>query len=157
MATDMFLKLDDIKGESNDSKHKGEIEVVSWSWGAAQLGSSHGGGGSGTGKVQISDLTITKFVDRSTPVLFQMCASGKAIKTGVLTCRKAGGTPLEYLKITFNQALISHVSYGAGADDRIPETVTFNFAQVQYDYVPQKADGSADATVTTKYDISGNA
>jgi type VI secretion system secreted protein Hcp len=157
MATDMFLKIDDIKGESNDSKHKGEIEVFAWSWGAAQMGASHGNSGSGAGKVQISDLTITKYVDRSTPVVFQMCASGKAIKTGVLTVRKAGGTPLEYIKITFTQAIISAVTYGAGADDRIPETVTFNFASVQFDYVPQKADGSADATVTTKYDIAGNA
>jgi type VI secretion system secreted protein Hcp len=155
MATDMFLKLDDIKGESNDSKHKGEIDVLSWSWGATQSGSSHGGGGSGTGKVQISDLSVTKFVDRSTPVLFQMCATGKPIKSGVLTCRKAGGTALEYMKITFTQGIVAAVSYSAGSDDRIPETVSFNFAKCQIDYTPQKADGSGDATVTTSYDISG--
>jgi type VI secretion system secreted protein Hcp len=153
----MFLKLDDIKGEAADSSHKGEIEVTSWSWGATQLGSSHGGGGSGTGKAQITDLSITKFVDRSTPVLFQMCASGKHIAKGVLVCRKAGGKPLEYLKITFENAIVAAVSYGAGGDDRIPETISFNFSKVQYDYTPQKPDGSADATVTTKYDISGNA
>ncbi len=157
MAVDMFLKLDDIKGESNDSAHKGEIEVTSWSWGVSQLGSSHGGGGSGTGKAQVADLSITKFVDKSTPVLFQYCSSGTAIKQGVLVCRKAGGKPLEYLKITFKQAIISSVSYGAGGDDRIPETISFNFANVQYDYTPQKPDGTAEATVTTKYDIAGNA
>jgi len=157
MSTDMFLKLDDIKGESQDKKHAGEIDVQAWSWGAAQMGASHGGGGSGAGKVQVSDLTITKYVDRSTPVLFQMCANGKPIKKGVLVVRKAGGTPLEYVTITFTQAIISSISHGAGADDRIPETIAFNFASVQFDYVPQKADGTADATVTTTYSMANNA
>jgi type VI secretion system secreted protein Hcp len=157
MSTDMFLKLDDIKGESQDKKHAGEIDVSAWSWGAAQMGASHGGGGSGAGKVQVSDLTITKFVDRSTPVLFQLCCSGKPIKKGVLVVRKAGGTPLEYVTITFTQAIISSISQGAGSDDRIPETIAFNFASVQFDYVPQKADGSADATVTTTYSMANNA
>ena len=57
MSTDMFLKLDDIKGESQDKKHAGEIDVQAWSWGAAQMGASHGGGGSvhAVGKLKSDD------------------------------------------------------------------------------------------------------
>jgi type VI secretion system secreted protein Hcp len=86
-----------------------------------------------------------------------MCASGKPIKKGVLVVRKAGGSPLEYVTITFTQAIISSITHGAGGDDRIPETISFNFASVQFDYVPQKPDGTADATVTTTYSMANNA
>src|SRR6185503_5261492 len=100
MAVDMFIKIGDIKGESVDDKHKGEIDVLSWSWGASQTGSAGIGGGGGAGKVQIQDLTITKYIDKASPTLFTMCCSGKHLGTANLTVRKAGGTALEYLKIT---------------------------------------------------------
>ncbi len=47
MATDIFAKIGDIKGESVDDKHKNEIEVLSFSWGVANSGSTGSGGGSG--------------------------------------------------------------------------------------------------------------
>src|ERR1700712_3747630 len=112
MSMDIFIKLDDIKGESSDDKHKGEIDVLSWSWGVVQAGASHGGGGSGAGKAQIRDLSFTKYVDRASPLLFSMCCGGKAIAKGLLTVRKAGGKPLEYLKISLQQAIITSVSLG---------------------------------------------
>ena len=40
MAVDYFLKIDGIEGESKDSKHAKEIDLLSWSWGASQTGSS---------------------------------------------------------------------------------------------------------------------
>lgn len=154
---DMFMKLDDIKGESVDAAHKGEIDVLSWSWGASQAGSSQVGGGTGSGKVQIQDLSFTKYTDRSSPVLLGMCASGKPIKTAVLTIRKAGNTPLEYVKITMNQGIVTSIAHGGdGGGDKHTETVTLNFSAVQYDYTPQKADGSGDAVVTMGWDIAGN-
>src|ERR1700690_1359231 len=154
---DMFMKLDDIKGESADAAHKGEIDVLSWSWGASQAGSSQVGGGTGSGKVQIQDLSFTKYTDRSSPVLLGMCASGKPIKTGVLTIRKSGNTPLEYVKVTMAKGIVTSITHGGdGGGDKHTETVTLNFAAVQYDYTPQKADGSGDAVVTMGWDIAGN-
>jgi len=95
---DMFLKLTNIKGEALDSKHKDEIEVLSWSFGASQTGSAHGGTGSGAGKVQIQDLTITHYVDQSSTDLLKHLTSGKHIDEGMLVVRKAGGTAVEYFK-----------------------------------------------------------
>src|SRR5262245_37922510 len=95
---DMFLKLTNIKGEALDKKHPGEIEVLSWSFGASQTGSAHGGTGSGTGKVAIQDLTITHYVDTASTDLLKHLTNGKHIDEGILTVRKAGGTHLEYLK-----------------------------------------------------------
>ncbi len=75
MAVDIFLKLDGIKGESQDNKYKDEIDVLAWSWGAAQSGTTHGGSGSGSGKVSVQDLSITKYIDKSSPTLFQHCCT----------------------------------------------------------------------------------
>jgi type VI secretion system secreted protein Hcp len=157
MAVDMFIKIDDIKGEANDAKHKGTIDVLSWSWGVTQSGTTHMGGGGGSGKANVNDLTLTKYIDRASPVLLKICCSGKHIKTAVLTVRKAGDKPLEYLKITMEDAIVSSVSTGgSGGSDRLTENVTLNFARVKMEYVPQKPDGSGDAAVPMGWDIACN-
>src|SRR6266513_2553311 len=109
VATDIFAKLGDIKGESLDDKHKDEIEVLSWSWGVNQPGSMHSGGGGGLGKADFSDLSFTHYVDKASPVMFQACAGGEHIKEALLTVRKAGKTPQEFLMIKMNDVVITSV------------------------------------------------
>ena len=106
MAVDMFLKLDGIKGESTDSKHGGEIHVESISFGMTQTGAHGTGGGGGAGKVNVQDITAGMYVEKSTPAFLAHCASGKHIPTGLITYRKAGDKPLEYLKIKLTGAKI---------------------------------------------------
>jgi len=157
MAVDMFIKIGDIKGESTDSKHANEIDVLSWSWGASQSGSAHMGGGAGSGKVQIQDLTLTKYVDAASPTLFKMCCDGSHIKAAKLTVRKAGKDPLEYLKISIEDAIVSSISTGgSGGQDRLTENVTLNFARVHVLYTPQTAGGTAGASTSGGWDISAN-
>src|SRR3972149_3644335 len=100
MAVDMFLKIAAIKGESVDKTHKGEIEVISWHWGATQTGTTHAGPGGGAGKANVQDLTITKYLDSASPILFLHVATGKVVPEALLTVRQAGGHPPAYLKIT---------------------------------------------------------
>jgi len=157
MAVDMFLKIDDIKGESVDATHKGEISVLSWSWGMTQSGSTHHGPGSGAGKVNVNDLTFTKFVDTSTPNLIKACCAGTHFKKAQLTVRKAGNQPLEYLKILLYDILISGVSTGgSGGEDRLTENITLNFGQFEVDYTPQSATGGAGATIPVTWNIQAN-
>jgi type VI secretion system secreted protein Hcp len=111
---DAFLKLDGIKGESADAKHKGEIDIMSFSWGMAQTGVSATGGGGGAGKVKVHDFSITKKTDASSPLLMLNCASGAHIKEANFVVRKAGGEQLEYLKIKLTDVLVS--SYKPGSD-----------------------------------------
>ena len=157
MAVDMFLKLDDIKGESVDSKHKDEMDVLSWSWGMSQSGTTHQGGGGGSGKVSVNDLSITKYVDKASANLQLSCCNGKHFKEALLTVRKAGENPLEYLKITMKEVLIASVSTGgSGGEDRLTENVTLNFAEFKTEYTPQKPDGSGDAAVEAGWNIAEN-
>jgi type VI secretion system secreted protein Hcp len=157
MATDIFLKLGDIKGESLDDKHKDEIEVLSWSWGVNQPGSMHSGGGGGLGKADFSDLSFTHYLDKASPVLFQSCAGGEHIKEALLTVRKAGKTPQEFLTIKMSDVVITSVNpAGSGGDGGHSESATLQFAKVALEYKPQKPDGSLDAGVHFKHDIKAN-
>ncbi len=106
-AVDYFLKIDGITGESTDDKHKGEIDVMSFSWGATNPVTALAGGGGGAGRVQLQPLRIAKTTDSSSPNLFLKCASGAHIKHAVLTARKAGEQPIEFLKITLSDVLVS--------------------------------------------------
>jgi type VI secretion system secreted protein Hcp len=157
MAVDMFIKIDDIKGESVDDTHKGEIDILAWSWGMSQSGTTHEGAGGGAGKVNVQDISITKYVDSSSPNLMKMCCNGKHVKEAVLVVRKAGEKPLEYMTITMKEGIISSVSTGgSGGEDRLTENVTINFAEFESVYVPQKPDGSGDAEITVGWNIATN-
>lgn len=157
MAVDMFLKIDGIQGEAMDDKHADEIDVLAWSWGMSQSGTTHMGGGGGSGKVNIQDLSVTKYVDKSTPVLMMYCSDGKHIKKAKLTVRKAGGNQVEYIVINMEDIIVTSVSSGgSGGEDRLTENISLNFAKVRYDYSPQKADGSLEAAIKFGRDIAAN-
>jgi type VI secretion system secreted protein Hcp len=157
MAVDMFLKLTGIKGEAKDHKHAGEVDVLAWSWGASNSASSHTGGGGGAGKVNVQDLSLTKWVDISSTELFYHCASGKHIPEAVLVVRKAGENPLEYLTITLTDVLISSLSTGgSGGEDRLTENITINFSKVKIAYKEQSAKGAAAKGVESGWDIKAN-
>jgi type VI secretion system secreted protein Hcp len=157
MAVDMFLKLDGIKGESTDSKHKDEIDVLSWSWGMTQSGSTHIGGGGGSGKVNIQDISLTKRLDTASPTLSARCAQGEHIKEALLTVRKAGTDQQEYVKITLKDCLVSSLSTGAsGGQDTLIENISLNFAEYKFEYWPQKKDGTLGGVVASGYNIKEN-
>lgn len=157
MAVDMFLKLATVNGESTDSKHAEEIDLLSWSFAAHQTGTSNTGGGSGAGRVSIQDLTLTKKVDKASPILFALCCSGQHLESGALTVRKAGGDALEYLIVKMEHVLITGVqTTGSDGQDQIVEQVTLNFKRVAFVYTPQKDDGSGGPTVSGGWDVGAN-
>jgi type VI secretion system secreted protein Hcp len=157
MATDIFAKIGDIKGESLDSKHKDEVEVLSWSWGVQQSGTMAHGGGGGEGKASFNDFNFTHHVDKASPVLLKACATGEHIKEATITVRKAGKGQQEFLIIKMTDVLITSVNpSGSGDSAATAESVAFQCSKVDLEYKPQKADGSLDAGLHFKYDIKGN-
>jgi type VI secretion system secreted protein Hcp len=158
MAVDMFIKIDGIKGESGDDKHKEEIDVLSWSWGMSQSGSAHMGSGAGSGKVNVNDLSFTKYIDKSSPDLYLSCCNGKHLKDAKLVVRKAGESPLEYLIITLEDVIISSITPGgSGGEDRLMEEVKLNCARFKVDYAEQDAKGGSKSTPKMGWDINKNA
>lgn len=157
MAVDMFLKIEGAPGESQDGKHKDEIDVLAWSWGMSQSATFHLGGGSGAGKVNVQDVSFTKYIDKSSPILMEFCCKGKHFTKATLVCRKAGDKPLEYLTITMDPVMIGSVSTGgSGGEDRLTENVTLNFSKVKVEYIEQTKEGGKGAQPKLSWDISKN-
>jgi type VI secretion system secreted protein Hcp len=158
MPSDYLLEIDGIKGESSDDKHKGTIEIESFSWGATQQGSFSAGGGGGAGKVSFSDMSFTTRVNKSSPILMLSCATGQHIKKAVLFVRKAGGDQQDYYTVTMTDLLVSSYQSGGSAHgDALPvDQFSLNFGSIKFEYKPQKPDGSLDSAVTAGYDLKAN-
>jgi type VI secretion system secreted protein Hcp len=155
--SDMFLKLDGIEGESQDDKHKGEIQINGYNLGAANAGSAGANLGSGVGKARIQDISFLKYVDKSSPNLFINCCSGKPISTAVFTVRKAGEKPQEYMTITLTEVFISSFSHIGSDNGGLPsESVSLNFSKIKFEYKTQLGDGTLGAVIAKTYDIKAN-
>jgi type VI secretion system secreted protein Hcp len=154
---DLFLKVDGIEGESPDDKHKNEIQLLSYNFGATQPGSAGLGGGVGIGKVQLHDFNFTKHTDKSSPKLFAACASGKHLPSVILTCRKAGGTQQEYMKVTLSEVIISSVSTSHETGSTLPiENYAMNFTKIEYEYKPQDEKGNLGGVIKASHDAAKN-
>ena len=151
-TVDWFLKLDKIQGESTDARHKGEIDVLAWSWGVAQAASS-GNGANRAGKACISDLAFTKLIDKATPQLIGNAATGLRIANAVLIGRKAGRDQVEFLKIELTNVLVSSFQSGASTSAVPTESISLSFTSMTVEYREQKEDGSLGNAVTAT--ISG--
>ena len=158
MPVDMFIKLDGIKGEARDAQHPDEVEVLSWNWGmSAQVQAPDRGGGGGAGKVSIQDLAITKFVDAATPGLLLSCASGKRIKTAMLSIRSNRDRPFDAVRIKMEDVGVSSVVVtGAAAESRPTESVNLSFTRVLLEYTGQKPDGTGGVPIAFGWDVKTN-
>jgi type VI secretion system secreted protein Hcp len=153
MASDIFAKIGDIKGESLDDKHKDEIEVLSFSWGVATT-VAVGGGGGGAGRATFHDLSFNHTIDKASPQLLQACATGTHLKEATITHRKAGKGQQEYLIIKMNDIIITSVSLADSSGGSGSENVTLAFSKVDLEYKPQNPNGSLDAGLHFKFDIN---
>jgi type VI secretion system secreted protein Hcp len=150
MAVDAFLKLGDLKGESRVIDFEEHIQILSWSWGMSQGGTTHTGSGGGAGKVNVQDLAFTHYVDTASPNIIKACCSGMHFPEATLTLRKAGTEPLDYLIIKLSDIIVTSVSTGGSQGEEMnTENFTLNFAGFEYSYQPQdnkgaKAGGSID-------------
>lgn len=161
MASDSYLQIDGLKGESIDSAHKDWIEILSFSHGISQPASatatSAGGGTSGRSKHE--DFVITKYVDLASPKLYEMCSSGKHIsKVTIELMRASGGSPVKYLAIEMDQVVISSVTASGNHGSDLPtESVSFNYGVIKWTYTQQKrADGSKGGNVTGGWSLVEN-
>jgi type VI secretion system secreted protein Hcp len=152
---DYFLKLDGIDGESQDHKHKGEIDVLSFGLGVHHTGSMARGGGGGTGRSGFHDFHFKMDHSKASPALFLAMAEGKHIKSAKLTCRKAGGKQEEFMIVTFTDVLVTGLQTSATTSDHGNDSVescTLNFAKCEFEYKEQKADGTLVGSVKKHWD-----
>jgi type VI secretion system secreted protein Hcp len=155
-TADAFLKLDGVPGESADAKHKGEIDLESFSFGVKQTATIGGGGGGGAGKAEFSSFRFEKLYDASSPKLFLGSASGEHFKSALVTFRRRGGEQQEFLTYKFDDVLVEHYDQGGTTEPPLLEDVGLTFRKVEITYRPQKADGSLGDPITASWDIAAN-
>jgi type VI secretion system secreted protein Hcp len=155
---DYFLKLDGISGDSADAKHKGEIDVLSFSFGETQAAAADGAGRSrAAGRVAMSDFSFVATTSSASPVLFLHCAEGRHIKQGTLTVRRSGEGSQEHLKIKLQDVLVSAYSMAGEASEGDPsDTFSLKFRRIAIDYQSQRPDGSLGAPVHGEWDLAAN-
>jgi type VI secretion system secreted protein Hcp len=157
MAVDMFLKITDVKGESKDKQHAGEIEIESFSWGASQLGTSSHGTGAGGGKVSMQDFHFVMRNNSASPTLFLFCANGKHLKEAKLTCRKAGGKQEKFLEVVMSDVLISSYQTGGSQAGEVPmDQISLNYSKMSVDYFAQTAQGTTASAGKKWWDMKTN-
>ena len=150
-AINMFLDITGIPGESTDPTHTGQVDVLAWSWGMSNPGVA-GGAGGGASKANFQDLSLTKYVDKASPLLMLHCANGAHISKATLYVSKSGATNSEYIKIILTDILVTSVSTGgSGGEDKLTENISLNFSKVEYDYSP---DGTAASYIPFTWNIA---
>ena len=156
--TEIFLEIDGIEGESRDHAHEGAIDVLAWSWGAANTGSMHQPRGGGAGRAEVRDLSVSKFVDKASPPLWQGVVSGKHFPSATLTVRKAAGDePMEFLLIELENVLVRGIETSGTVTEQPIETISLNFARFEITYTPQEPDGTPGPQVgPVGWDIQRN-
>jgi type VI secretion system secreted protein Hcp len=155
---DYFLKIEGIDGESTDAKHKGEIQLLSFSWGASaptSIGSATGG--AGAGKVSLSSFHFTATTSKASPQLFVACASGRHLPAVQLTARRGGRVPVEFIKLSLNDVLVSSYQNSGAAATLPVDAVSLDFAKVAFSYTPFTARGTAGSPVTGSWDVTKGA
>lgn len=157
MATDIYLKVDGVTGESADANHTEWIDVGYFNWGAEQTGSMDAGGGGGAGKVGFTDLMVVANMDRATPSLLQFCSSGKHIPEVKLSCCKAGGTQIEYATYILKDVIVTSVkTLGSAGLETSRLTYGFQSSKVEVHYWVQMADGGRGAETQMGWDVKAN-
>lgn len=160
MAVAFYLKLTDVTGECQVSGYEKQIDIMSWNWGMAQPSSAHAAGGAGgPGKVSVQSLSLSKWVDRASPILMQFCAKGKHIQEGVLTACKMGGEDdaIVFYTITMEEVFVSNVMAGGSeGSDGLTEQVGLDFAKVRVKYYIQEETGAKGQDIPFDWDIKAN-
>ena len=143
-ASDYFLKIEGIKGESTDSVHKDWIILESFSWGCTNAGAR-----TGTGAPTPKDLTVSKRLDKSSPQLMLACASGQHFPSVQFTVQgpDGSGAVTDYYVVTLSDVLVSSFqSSGGSGGDRPTESVSFNYQKIEIHYVQVSTGETSSAS-----------
>lgn len=153
MSTDTHIKFDGVEGEATHVDHKGEIEVLSWSWGVSNP-TALAGGGSGKGKANPGEFNFVHQYDKASPVLAKQCASGKHFGSVIVTARKSGEGQKDFFKVTMKEVFVASVQPAGSSGGDIHESVSLSYKEIEFAYKPQDAKGGLGGEVKFGWDTA---
>jgi type VI secretion system secreted protein Hcp len=162
MAFDAFLKIDGIPGESTDSKHAAQIEILSFSHGLSQpsAGSRSTSGAASAERCNHQDFSVVKTLDKASAKLALHCCNGKHIPSVVLELCRATGDKQPYMKYSMKDVIVSSVRPGGSAQggEQLPlEEVSFNYGEIKWEYVEtDHGTGKPKGNVAAEWSLKEN-
>lgn len=160
MATDFYLQIEGVKGESTDDRHKDWIEcqTVNWSLTQPKSATASTGGGHTAERCELSEISISKLVDLASPLLAQLCACGKTIPKAKIEMQRADGhgEPVKYFEVELENVLIAHLAPSFGGGDFPSESLGLKFSKVRWKYTRQKIGGGASGNTAGGWDSATN-
>jgi type VI protein secretion system component Hcp len=143
-----FLVVDGVEGESNTSKHKDAIDIVSFSWGGDLAGTFGSGGGGGAGKTTLQEFHVVSRFNTASVGILDLMDDGTHVAKAELFLRKAGGTQTDFYKVKLENAVVSSYQVTTAQDGTLLEEYTLSYGKAGLEYVPQDANGSTGTPVT---------
>jgi len=157
MAVDVYLKLDTIEGESVRKGFEKQIDILSYSWGGSQVTGVAGTGGSGQGRANLSELSVSKYLDKASTKIFKALIAGAHIANGTLSSVKAGTDVTKpFLTLTMKELFVT--SQQISASSEIPvESVSFSYNEMKVEYFQQDDKGNLTSTGAVTYNLKQHA
>lgn len=154
MAANYFLKFTpEVKGESKQDGYENQIEILSFSWGVSQAGGFSYGGGGGVAKANLQDLSVSYRQCAASVKIMQFCAGGKHLDSAMLTCLKASGDKQDkYMTYTLTDVVVSSYQSGGSGDDMPIESMSLNFAKIEFEFFVQDDKGVTTSAGVGKWD-----
>lgn len=154
----IFLKLDNIKGESQVEGFEDQIEIMSFSHNVAmQVSNDVSLAERTSGRAYVGEMSFTKFVDLATPVLNECCCSGRLIRKAVLTlCRNDDGKMRSLIVYNLSNVVISHLSVNCAVGGKPVETMSLNFTKIEWQIAAEKSEGAQQESRSSVWDLAMN-
>lgn len=152
------MKIKDVPGTTDMAGYEKQIEVLSYSHGVAmQVTGDVSNTERTSGKPRMQDFHVTKYIDKSTPLLNQKCCEATNLGEVQLTvARNDAGAVIPFIVYTLSDVVISSVSVGGGGGDKPVESISLNFSGIKWDYTAQKEAGGKDGVVAGGWDVAAN-
>lgn len=160
MATDIYVQIDGIMGESADAQHQGWIEVIQADWGVIQPMSATAStaGGHTAERAEFDELTFIKLADLSSPILLQTCSTGRTLPKARIEFMRADGRGerIKYFEVELENVLLGHVRAAIQPGHILAESVGLKFSKVKWKYSRQRISGGAGGNTTGGWDLASN-
>lgn len=160
MASDAYLKIDGVNGESEDERHRNWIEVqgVLYAVHQPRADAISTAGGHTTGRADLYPITFTKLADLASPVLLQTCAAGKTLPKAYFEFMRADGDgkPIPYFKIELENLIIASITPDSGEGGIIAERVQLAYAKIKWHYLKQSIRGGTQGNTQGGWDCTAH-
>jgi len=143
-----------IKGDSVVSGYTDQIEVNSFQMGVG-VTIATGAGGQQASKPNVSEITVSKYLEKSSPTLVLDLNQGTKLTDATFSfvTTGGGGSPLLYYTVFLEDVFVTGYSVSSGGD-RPSESLSLHFGKIHWTYYP--VAGSTANPETSGWDYVAN-